>query len=106
MRLLLDECVPKRLRRELPGHEVRTAPEMGWAGKENGALLAAAESEFDVLVTVDQKLKYQQSMAGRNIAVVVLVARRHKIEFLRRLVPSLERILDEIKPGEVREVGV
>lgn len=79
---------------------------MGWAGKENGALLAAAESEFDVLVTVDQKLKYQQSMAGRNIAVVVLVARRHKIEFLRRLVPSLERILDEIKPGEVREVGV
>jgi predicted nuclease of predicted toxin-antitoxin system len=106
VQLLLDECVPKRLRWELPAHEVRTAPEMGWAGKENGALLAAAESEFDVLVTVDQKLKYQQSMAGRNIAVVVLVARRNKIEFLRPLVPALERILDEIKPGEVREVGI
>jgi predicted nuclease of predicted toxin-antitoxin system len=106
VRLLLDECVPKRLRRELPAHEVRTAPEMGWGGKENGALLAVAESEFDVLVTVDQKLKYQQSMAGRNIAVVVLVARRNKIDLLRPLVPDLERILDEIKPGELREVGV
>ena len=79
---------------------------MGWAGKENGALLEAAESKFDVLVTVDQKLKYQQSMAGRNIAVVVLVTRRNKIEFLRPLVPDLERILSEIKPGELREVGV
>jgi hypothetical protein len=79
---------------------------MGWAGKENGALLAVAESEFDVLVTVDQKLKYQQSMAGRNIAVVVLVARRNKIEFLRPLVADLERLLGEIKPGELREVGV
>ena len=106
MRLLLDECVPKRLRRELPGHEVHTVPEMGWAGRENGELLGSAESDFDVLVTVDQKLKYQQSVAGRNIAVVVLVARRNKIEFLRPLVPDLERTLAEIKPGELREVGV
>ena len=79
---------------------------MGWAGKENGALLEVAESRFDVLVTVDQKLKYQQSMAGRNIAVVVLAARRNKIEFLRPLVPELERTLGEIKPGQLREVGV
>lgn len=104
MRLLLDECVPKRLRRELPDHEVRTVPEMGWAGKENGELLGAAESGFDVLITVDQKLKYQQSVAGRSIAVVVLVARRNKIEFLRPLVPDLERTLTQIKPGELREV--
>jgi predicted nuclease of predicted toxin-antitoxin system len=106
VRLLLDECVPKRLRRELQGHEVRTVPEMGWAGRENGELLRSAESEFDVLVTVDQKLKYQQSVAGRNIAVVVMVARRNKIEFLRPLVPDLERTLSQIKPGELREVGV
>jgi hypothetical protein len=79
---------------------------MGWAGKENGALLQVAESKFDVLVTVDQKLKYQQSMAGRHIAVVVLVAPRNKIEFLRPLVPELERTLREIKRGELREVGV
>ena len=79
---------------------------MGWAGKENGALLEAAESKFDVLVTVDQKLKDQQSMAGRNIAVVVLVARRNKIEFLRPLVPKVERALLEVKPGELREIRV
>ena len=106
MRLLLDECVPKRLRRELSSHDVHTAPEMGWAGKENGELLGLAESEFKVLVTVDRKLRYQQSVVGRNIAVVVLVARRNKIEFLRPLVPELERTLTEIKPGELREVGV
>ena len=106
MRLLLDECVPKRLRRELPSHDVYTVPEMGWAGRENGELLGVAESEFQVLITVDRKLKYQQSIAGRNIAVVVLVARRNKIEFLRPLVTELERTLAEIKPGELREVGV
>jgi predicted nuclease of predicted toxin-antitoxin system len=106
VRLLLDECVPQRLRRELPGHEVRTAPEMGWAGKENGELLGLAESKFEVLVTVDQRIKYQQSVAGRNIAVVVLLARRNKIDFLRPLIPELERTLREIKPGDLREVGV
>lgn len=79
---------------------------MGWAGKENGELLGLAESEFEVLVTVDRKIKYQQSVAGRDIAVVVLVARRNKIEFLRPLVPGLERALTDIKPGELGEVGV
>lgn len=79
-------------------------PEMGWAGKENGELLAAAESNFDVLITVDRNLKYQQSVVGRNIAVVVLVARRNKVEFLRPLVAGLVDILGEIKAGELREV--
>jgi predicted nuclease of predicted toxin-antitoxin system len=105
MRLLLDECVPKRLKRELQGHEVRTVSEMGWHGKENGDLLGLAESKFDVLITVDQKLKYQQSVGGRDVAVVVLFARRNKIEFLVPLVPVLERVLAEIKAGELREVG-
>ncbi len=106
MRLLLDECVPRRLRRELPNHEVRTVPEMGWAAKENGELLRLAESHFDVLITADQKLRYQQSVSGRNIAVVVLVAPRNKLEFLRPLVPQLERVLLQVKPGELKEVGV
>ncbi len=78
---------------------------MGWAGKQNGELLKLAEAEFDVLITVDQKLKYQQSVASRAIAVVVLVARRNKVEFLRPLVPELERIFTDIRPGELREVG-
>lgn len=79
---------------------------MGWAGKENGELLALAEPAFDVFVTVDQKLKYQQAVSGRDIAVVVLVAKRNKIDFLRPLVPKLERTLLEVKAGELREVRV
>ena len=79
MRVLLDECVPRRFRRELPQHEVRTVPEMGWASKQNGELLRLAQSRFDVFVTTDQRLSYQQSVASVAIAVVVLVARRNKL---------------------------
>ena len=60
MRILLDECVPRPLRRELPGHNVRTIQEMGWAGKKNGELLALmAGAGFEVLLTVDQSLRHQ-----------------------------------------------
>ena len=106
MRILLDECVPRRLRRELPEHEVRTAPEMGWASFNNGALLAAASSRFDVLVTTDQRLSYQSNVSNFAIAVVVLVVRRNKLEFLLPLVPELKKVLRQVKPAEVRRVGV
>lgn len=106
MRILLDECVPRRFRRQLQGHEVRTVPEMGWASFENGVLLAVASGKFDVLVTTDQRLKYQQNVARFQIAVVVLVARRNKLEFLVPLVPQLMKVLEKIKPGEVHRVGV
>lgn len=79
---------------------------MGWASKENGELLRLAQSQFDVLVTTDQRLSYQQSVANMAIAVVVLVARRNKLEFLRLLIPELLRVLDEVRPGEVKRVGV
>ena len=104
MRILLDECVPRRFRRELPEHEVRTVPEMGWASLENGALLAAASGQFDVLLTTDQLLSYQQDVSRYGIAVVVLVARRNKLEFLSPLAPQLRTILEEVRPGEVRRV--
>src|SRR5882724_420426 len=105
MRVLLDECVPQRLRHDIVGHEVRTAPEKGWASKTNGELLRLAEAEFDVFVTTDQRLRYQQNLAGMKLAVVVLVAPRNKLELLRPLVPELLRILPVLKPGEVRDVG-
>ena len=60
MRILLDECLPKRLKRDLTGHTARTVPEMGWAGKENGELLALATGQFDVFLTVDRNLSFQQ----------------------------------------------
>jgi hypothetical protein len=61
MRLLLDECVPKRLKRELPGHEVNTVQDMGWAGFQNGALLELANGQFDAFLTVDQGIEYQRN---------------------------------------------
>ena len=59
MRVLLDECVPRALRKDLPGHDVKTVGQAGWPGVENGALLRLAEVEFDVLLTVDRNLEYQ-----------------------------------------------
>ena len=105
MRILLDECVPATLGRELVGHEVRTVPEMGWASKENGALLTLAEGKFDVFLTTDQRISYQQVVSKFSIALVVLVVRRNKIEFLQRLLPELKRMLGTVKPGQVHRVG-
>lgn len=105
MRVLLDECVPASLRRELPGHEVRTVPEMGWASKENGELLRLASSGFDVFVTSDQRLSYQQDISNFKIAVIVLVARRNKVDFLRPLMDQVRRVLPQLHAGEVRRVG-
>lgn len=106
MRLLLDECVPRRLRRELSDHEVRTVPEMEWAAKENGELLQLASNLFDVFITTDQRLSYQQDVGRFPIAVVVLVAKRNKIEFLLPLVPELRRALTQVQPGSVYRIGV
>ena len=72
MRVLLDACVPKGLRRSLSGHEVRTAPEMGWGDLDNGDLLDAMKGIFDVLVTVDRRLPQQRRIEDRPLGVVVL----------------------------------
>jgi predicted nuclease of predicted toxin-antitoxin system len=106
MRILLDECVPRRFGRYLPEHEVHTVPEMGWASFKNGDLLAAASGEFDVLVTTDQGLRYQLNVSAFAMAVVVLVAKRNKLESLVPLVPELRMVLAKVRPGEVRWVGV
>jgi len=74
VKLLLDECVDRRLARELQGHSVETVPHMGWAGKKNGELLKLAEQQFDVFITTDQNLSFQQNLAKFKIAVIVLFA--------------------------------
>ncbi len=101
MRVLLDECLPRRLKRELVGHDVRTAPEMGWASKTNGELLALAAGEFDVFLTVDRNLSYQQDVSAVDIAVVVLVARSNALDALRPLVPL---VLDALANPKRRAV--
>src|SRR5258708_20143459 len=80
MKLLIDECLPRTLKRLLGDHECRTVQEMGWSGKKNGVLLSLAELEFDVLVTVDQGIEYEQNLANRKMAVLVLAARSNQIE--------------------------
>lgn len=79
MRVLLDECVPKRLRAELTAHAVRTVAEMGWSGVKNGQLLQNAASDFDCFLTVDRNLQFQQRINVLPLAVLVIqaVAYRH-----------------------------
>ncbi|MGH8649720.1 MAG: DUF5615 family PIN-like protein [Burkholderiales bacterium] len=89
MRILLDESLPHRLRGELPGHSVKTVAEMGWSALENGELLRRAADEFDVFVTADQNLQFQQNLSALPLAVAVFVARTNKLEELRPLVPRL-----------------
>ena len=98
MRLLLDESVPSRLRRALPGHEVRTVGEMGWSGVKNGKLLALAATAFDAFVTVDKNLPYQQNLSTLPVAVIVLDARSIELPALLPLVPALELQLSLLKP--------
>ncbi len=101
MRLLLDESLPRPLKWELTSHDVSTVPEMGWAGKDNGELLELAGESFDVFITADQGIEYQQNLAGFDVAVVTLAARTNRLEDLRALIPKLLSSLQDLKPGEV-----
>jgi predicted nuclease of predicted toxin-antitoxin system len=105
VRVLLDECLPRRLKRELSEHEARTAPEMGWASKKNGELLTLAAVDFDVFLTTDRNLSYQQNLSAFDIAVVVLVAPSNRIDDLRPLVARVLEVLPTAKRGAVTIVG-
>ena len=99
MKVLLDECVDRRLARDIIGHMVRTVPEAGWASLKNGQLLARAESEFDVFLTVDRNLSFQQDLARFSIAVIVLIGRSNRVADLRGLMPRLLAVLPDAKQG-------
>jgi len=101
MKLLLDECVPRPLKREFVGHEVKTAREAGLAGLKNGQLLRAAEADFDVLITVDKSIPHQHNVKALQLAVLVLSAKRNKYELLKPLIPRALASLESIQPGSV-----
>ena len=105
MRVLLDECLPKRLKRELGEHEAKTVPEMGWASIKNGSLLRLAEAEFDVFLTVDRNLEFQQNIPALKLGVIALVAFSNDIDALRPLMPRVRDLLSSIKNGEVAHVS-
>ena len=103
MRVLLDECVNWRLGRDIIGHDVKTAHQMGWTTVQNGALLALASQHFDVFVTVDRNLSFQQNLSSFSIAVIVLEAKTNRL--LRSLVPKLLAAIETAHSGAAKFIG-
>jgi predicted nuclease of predicted toxin-antitoxin system len=101
MRILLDENLNWRLKRDLPGHEVESVPLLGWAGIQNGALLRkAVESGFDVLITMDSNMVHQQDILSHAIAILVLRARSNRLADTRSLMPAVLQALPQAPKGE------
>jgi hypothetical protein len=105
VRVLLDESVPRPLAHLLIGHEVRTVTQLQWTGIKNGELLRRAAESFDVVLTADQNIEFQQNLAKLPIAVVVLVAKTNRIESLEPLVPDVLGTLQTLQPKTLRYVG-
>jgi len=107
MKVLIDECAPKALRVALAasGFDCTTVQEAGWSGKENGELLALADASFDVVVTIDRNLRYQQNLTGRKIALLIVRARSNRVVDLEPHFPACAEALQTIQPGTVVEVG-
>lgn len=105
MRVLLDECVPRPLRTHFPAHDVWTIRDMGWAGKKNGELLALmAANGFEVLLTVDRNLRFQQNLTAAGVAIVIMVAASNRLPDLLPVVPAVEAAFATVQPGDAVEV--
>lgn len=105
MRILLDECIDRRLAREFSGYEIKTVPKMGWAGIKDDELLALAAAEFDVFITVDRNLPFQQNLINFDLAVIVLQAQSTRLSDLEPLVPEILAILGVAQKGSATVVG-
>lgn len=106
MRILIDECIDERFRNSLTGHDCQTARFAGLAGLENGELIKAAEvARFDVFLTIDQGIEYQQNITGRKIAIVILRAKSSRLHDLLQLVPACLARLESIQPGQIASIG-
>lgn len=105
MNILLDECVPARLGRLLGKYSVVTVQRHGWAGIKNGDLLALAQKEFDLFITVDRKLSLQQDLTKFGIAVLLIRTRTNRLNDIRPLVPELLEAIDHAAAGTLTTVG-
>ena len=101
MKVLIDECVDWRLSRDIIGHDVKTARQMGWSTVRNGELLALAANQFDIFLTVDRNLSFQQNVPAFAIAVIVICAKSNRLSDLRPLVPELLASIPRAQPGKV-----
>ena len=105
MRILLDEQLPRQLAPYFVGHDVRTTQEQGWAGLKNGALLKQAlAAAFEVFITGDKNLEFQQNLGAAGVGVVVALARTNRVKELRPLVPLMLEALARLTPGELIRV--
>ncbi len=105
MKILLDECVDSRLARHFSEFEVHTVHDRGWAGITNGKLLALAQAEFDVFVTVDRNLTFQQNIPKFSLAVILVHSVSNRLSDLIRLVPDIQRVIPNATRGTVTNVG-
>jgi predicted nuclease of predicted toxin-antitoxin system len=101
VRILLDESLPRRLSRLLTDHDVRTVAEMGWSGLTNGKLLAQAATAFDVVLTADQNIEFQQNLEELPIGIIILAASSNRIESLEPLIPLVMETLPVLRPRQL-----
>jgi predicted nuclease of predicted toxin-antitoxin system len=105
MRILLDESVPGRLGALLTGHSVMTVQRRGWASVKNGKLLALAAGEFDMLLTADKGMEYQQNLATLPVSVLIVLARSNRMHDLAAAIPAILSALSELPPNSLRKVA-
>jgi len=105
MKILLDECIDRRLATQLSGHEVKTVSQMGWAGIKDGEVLRLTEGEFEILITVDRNLPFQQNLAVLDLAVLVLQVPSNRLADLQVLVPKILAIVDVAPKGTATVVS-
>ena len=101
LRIIFDECIPKRLSLDFKKFQVVTVPKAGFSGYKNGKLLRAIEKKYDVFVTVDSNIEYQQNLSGYKIAILILSAKSNSYEDLKLLVPKIIKQLKKITPGNI-----
>ena len=105
MRIILDECLPRRLLRDIPDHAVTTVPRQGWAGVTNGALLKRVEPEFDIFITMDSNIVHQQNVANLQICLIILHGPNSRYETLQPLLPQMLNVIKRASPGSVFHIG-
>jgi predicted nuclease of predicted toxin-antitoxin system len=105
MRILLDECLPRRLKYDFSGHDAATVPEMGWRSRKNGELMRLARDSFDAFVTMDKGFEHQQNLRGTKLAIILFVASNNRLHTLRPLMPQVLIALTTIQSGEIVKVS-
>lgn len=102
MKIIIDECVPSIVKCGLPARDIKTVQEMGWAGIKNGKLLRLVEADFDVFITSDKNLRFQQNLSGLNVAIVLLPS--NQVPVVKALLPKLDEALNNIGSVDFVEI--